>query len=264
MYILNNKFYNEESAFKPENLLREAKRQKGLPNCEVPSICILDPDGDILAYLLRSNKAKLNTCWACYHTKLYNFDFNGMEIGIVACAVGASFAVLIAEQIFVSGCDILISITSSGIISEAQQGIEYILIEEAIRDEGTSYHYLPPEKATSISSPILAQLKADLLPYNSALKVGKSWTTDAPYRETSSAIQNMRKKGVDVVEMEAAALYAFAEAKDKKVICFAHITNSMAQAGVDFEKGLENGSIASLSLIYLSVSSLVHLIEPNL
>ena len=73
MSILENKYYSEESVFKPENLLREAKRQKGLANCEVPKVCLLDPDGDILDYLLKTNMASLNKCWACYHTKLYTF-----------------------------------------------------------------------------------------------------------------------------------------------------------------------------------------------
>ena len=77
----------------------------------------------------------------------------------------------------------------------------------------------------------------------------KSWTTDAPYRETQQAIDAMKKQGVSCVEMEAAALYAFAEAKQKKVICFAHLTNTMAQEEGDFEKGEEFGSIDTLKLL---------------
>ncbi|MCB0483690.1 MAG: hypothetical protein KDC37_03930 [Flavobacteriales bacterium] len=77
----------------------------------------------------------------------------------------------------------------------------------------------------------------------------KSWTTDAPYRETESAIAAMRKEGVICVEMEAAALYSFATAKGKNVICFAHLTNTMAQQIGDFEKGEHFGSVATLNLI---------------
>ena len=100
--------------FVPENLLREARRQKNILEGKIPSICILDPDGDILSYLKTNGKASINPFWACYHTTLYNFEFEGIEFGIVGCAVGASFAVLIAEELFVSGCQLLISITSSG------------------------------------------------------------------------------------------------------------------------------------------------------
>ena len=257
MSILENKYYQEESVFKAENLLREAKRQKNLPDCKVPSVCFLDPDGDILDYLLRTEKAELSKCWACYHTKLYTFTLDGMELGIIACVVGASFAVLIAEQLFVSGCELLISVTSSGIIKKVPALFNYILIKEAVRDEGTSYHYLPAGKISVINKEILITLEKTLIKKSVHILIGKSWTTDAPYRETPTAIKNMKIADVNVVEMEAAALYAFAEAKNKKVICFAHITNSMAQNELDFEKGLENGSIASLQLIHLTAKSLL-------
>src|SRR4030095_10992652 len=257
MNILENKYYQEESVFKPENLLREAKRQKGLADCKVPTVCLLDPDGDIVEYLLRKGEAKLNNCWACYHTKLYSFEQEGMELGIIGCVVGASFAVLIAEQLFVSGCELLISVTSSGMINKVPGSINYILIKEAVRDEGTSYHYLEKGKVSSINSELLIRLENTLIKESPNALIGKSWTTDAPYRETSTAIQNMKIAGVNVVEMEAAALYAFAEVKNKMVVCFAHITNSMAQNELDFEKGLENGSIASLQLIHLTAKSLI-------
>jgi purine-nucleoside phosphorylase len=257
MNILENKYYQEESVFKPENLLREAKRQKGLPDCKVPKACLLDPDGDIVEYLLRKGEAKLNNCWACYHTKLYSFEQDGTELGIIGCVVGASFAVLIAEQLFVSGCELLVSVTSSGVIKKVSGSINYILIKEAVRDEGTSYHYLEDGKISSINSELLTRLENTLITQSPHVLIGKSWTTDAPYRETSTAIENMRTADVNVVEMEAAALYAFAEAKNKKVICFAHITNSMAQNGLDFEKGQENGSITSLQLVHLTAEKIL-------
>ena len=256
MNILENKFYSEESVFKPENLLREAKRQKRLSDCNIPKVCLLDPDGDILEYLLKTNKTSINKCWACYHTKLYTFNLDEIEFGIIACAVGASFAVLIAEQLFVSGCELLISITSSGIINPSAQNVEYILIENAIRDEGTSYHYLGPHEVASADQEIISILSKDFLKQTGNVNLGQSWTTDAPYRETTSAIQNMKLKNVSVVEMEAAALYAFAKAKNKKIVCYAHITNSMAQTEKDFEKGLENGSVTSLQVAYKTVQHL--------
>lgn len=96
-----------------------------------------------------------------------------------------------------------------------------------------------------------------LLKEVSNIIVGKSWTTDEPYRETPSAVEKMKAANVHVVEMEAAALYAFAKVKNKKVICFAHITDSMAQNEIDFEKGLENGSISSLEIVYITAKSLL-------
>jgi uridine phosphorylase len=252
MSILDNKFYDQESLFKPDNLLREARRQKQIPECNVPTICLLDPDGDILDYLLRNKKATINRCWACYHTRLYTFNLHGCEVGIVGSVVG----VLIAEQLFVSGCQWLISITSSGIIKKISESISYLLISEAVRDEGTSYHYLPAHSASTINEDLLATLETNLVSTASHIAIGRSWTTDAPYRETPGAIDSMKQADVNVVEMEAAALYAFAKAKNKNVICFAHITNSMAQNEIDFEKGIENGSISSLALVASTINAI--------
>ncbi|HEY5371192.1 MAG TPA: hypothetical protein VIJ75_19590 [Hanamia sp.] len=60
--ILDNKYFNDKSVFLPENLLREARRQKNKKECDVPSICLLDPDGDLADYLIRKNLAVKNDC----------------------------------------------------------------------------------------------------------------------------------------------------------------------------------------------------------
>ena len=78
---------------------------------------------------------------------------------------------------------------------------------------------------------------------------GAAWTTDAPFRETQAAIDAARALGLHAVEMEAAALYAFAQARQKAVVCFAHVTNQMAQFEGDFEKGVANGSREALALV---------------
>ena len=247
--LLVNKDFLAPSVFQPENLLREARRQKNISNCNVPKICVLDPDGDLAKYLIDKEEATENKCWACYHSSLYSFTSNGIEIGIIPCIVGASYAVLVAEQLFVSGCQSLISITSAGIITPPSNNKRFALITESIRDEGTSYHYLPEGQASTISQALLQKLNKYTSNANCPWFPAKSWTTDAPYRETTLAISAMEKENVCCVEMEAAALYAFAHAKNKQVICFAHLTNTMAQEEGDFEKGAHFGSIDSLNLL---------------
>jgi purine-nucleoside phosphorylase len=76
-----------------------------------------------------------------------------------------------------------------------------------------------------------------------------TWTTDAPYRETEQAIALARGQGALAVEMEAAALYAFAGARARHVLCFAHVTNQMAVIEGDFEKGEADGARDSLDVI---------------
>ena len=251
--ILAQKYYNEPSVFRPENLLREARRQMEIKECPVPEVCLLDPDGDLVTYLKRTGQAAKNECWACYHSELYSYHLNGTEIGIIPCAVGASYAVLVAEQLFVSGCNLLLSVTSSGIVTDEPIPKRFALITEAIRDEGTSYHYLPPDQPAGIQDKLQNQLSASFElekeKENQPFFEAKSWTTDAPYRETQSALDAMRESGAICVEMEASALYAFAERTNNQVICFAHLTNTMAREEGDFEKGEEFGSLETIDLV---------------
>ena len=81
------------------------------------------------------------------------------------------------------------------------------------------------------------------------LELGASWTTDAPFRETAAAIEAAHAKGILAVEMEAAALYALATARHYNIVCFAHVTNQMAQSEGDFEKGQDQGSLTALRIL---------------
>jgi purine-nucleoside phosphorylase len=78
---------------------------------------------------------------------------------------------------------------------------------------------------------------------------GETWTTDAPFRETRSALDAASARGLKAVEMEVAGLYAFALACARPVVCFALVTNEMAQVEGDFEKGADNGAEHALSLV---------------
>jgi len=241
------KSYEEPSVFTPENLLREARRQKAIALGEVPPVCILDPDGDIVEYLASNHRLSRCPHWACYHTALYEFLHEGTHFGIVGCAVGAPFAVLVTEQLFTSGCKLLISVTSAGSVGERPPDTSFMLITSALRDEGTSLHYLPPGEFVSLDDHLQALLAPALT--RIGVSSGASWTTDAPFRETTSAIAQARHLGLVSVEMEAAALYAFARARQRPVVCLAHLTNTMAQQEGDFEKGDANGSLDALHVI---------------
>ena len=247
--ILSNKHYDEQSVFLAENLLREARRQKKLKECNVPEVCLLDPDGDLAEYLIKNNLSIKNECWACYHSILYQYNLNGVVIGIIPYVVGSSYAVLVAEQLFVSGCKLLISVTSAGIINASSTTKQFALITSSIRDEGTSYHYLPAGEPALLKPQLFEILNSFSNNQSCPYSNGTSWTTDAPFRETQSAIDEMKQQNITCVEMEASALYALSGVKNYPVICFAHLTNSMAQKEGDFEKGEEFGGLDTLNLV---------------
>jgi hypothetical protein len=150
--LFESKRYDEPSVFTPESLLQEARRQKDLPERSVPDICVLDPDWDIVRHLVSTGRAEADATWPGYHTDLSRFELNGEEVGIIGCAVGASFAVLVAEQLFAAGCQFLVSVTSSGQIVPKDNPPYFVLIERALRDEGTSHHYRSPGRCATLDS----------------------------------------------------------------------------------------------------------------
>jgi len=246
---MNHDDHTAPSVFTPENLLREARRQKGIALGLVPNICVLDPDGDLVDYLRAQGLAQPDATWACYHTALDIFDLDGSTVGVVGRAVGAPFAVLVAEELFASGCRLIISMSSAGQITPIGTPPYFVLIERALRDEGTSYHYLPPASYSELRPALGEAIRATWDQTRLPLYAGASWTTDAPFRETEAMLARCRSEGILAVEMEAAALYALATAKHQDIICFAHVTNQMAQNGADFEKGVDQGSRAALQII---------------
>ena len=255
--ILAGKRYESPSAFTPESLLREARRQKSAATQPVPAICLLDPDGDIVRRLYADDRARPHDGWVCYHTDLHVFEEGGLTIGVVGCAVGASFAVLVAEELFASGCELLVSMTSSGQLKPVQAPPYFVLIDRALRDEGTSYHYAPPAEFADAPEALIGALDGAFDDVGVPMLRGATWTTDAPFRETEDAIDSMRRRGLLAVEMEAAALYAFAVARSMPVVCFAHVTNVMGRIEGDFEKGHADGTTDALRVVVTAAGRLL-------
>lgn len=260
--ILTDKLYEAPSVFTAAGLIEGARRQRRLPPGRVPSVCVLDPDTDLVKHLRATQQVARDPAWACYHTELYRLPgalgkHTGSatdDIGILAGAVGAPFAVLVAEQMFASGCQLLISITSAGQLVPLRPPPYYILIDRALRDEGTSYHYAAPSRFSGIAPDILQTLSGAFEALTMPVVTGGTWTTDAPFRETAEVIERRRAEGLLAVEMEAAALYALARARQFAIVCFAVVTNQMAQGESDFEKGAADGAIDALAVIKATAS----------
>jgi uridine phosphorylase len=258
--LLDNKNPSSPSVFHPAALLREARRQKGIPRVNVPAICILDPDGDMVRRLRKEGRSKLFEGWPCYHTQLDAFELATQTVGMVGCAVGAPFAVLVAEELFECGCRLLLSVTSAGQIVPAGPTPYFVVIDRALRDEGTSYHYAAASEYGEADPALVALADSAIKAAGLRSIVGPTWTTDAPFRETADAIDAAKRLGILAVEMEAAALYTFAKARQANVLCIAQVTNTMGQAVQDFEKGANEGTADALQIL----EAIVRAIDPQL
>jgi len=254
--ILDHKHHAAPSVFVPAALLREGRRQKRLSRVDVPAVCILDPDGDLAHALRQSKRSTPFAGWPCYHTDMDVFEIDKRPVGIIGRVVGAPFAVLVAEELFASGCRLLLNLTSAGRIVPAGEPPYFVVIDRALRDEGTSYHYAPPSEFSEADATLVAAAVSAVSRTGLTVTVGPSWTTDAPFRETAQAIEAARAKGILAVEMEAAALYAYARAAGVRILCLAHVTNTMAQSGDDFEKGEAGGADSALAALAAIVGAL--------
>jgi uridine phosphorylase len=167
---------------------------------------------------------------------------------VIGGTIGAPFAVLVAEELFALGCRALVSISSAGLVAKRFAPPFFLLIERALRDEGTSCHYLPPGRHADADPSLIAAVRERTDRLSVPVHTGQSWTTDAPFRETESLIASRRLEGIVSVEMEAAALLTLGKVLNKPVVCLAHVTNTMATREEDFEKGGDAGLSDSLSV----------------
>jgi uridine phosphorylase len=125
--------------------------------------------------------------------------------------IGAPMAAILLEDFVASGVRRFVSIGIAGGLQDGMRTGDLVIAERAIRDEGTSYHYLPDAKYAS-ASPDLTRRMIEVARQRSATcQVGAVWTTDAPYRETRAEIAQYRSEGVLAVDMEVAALFAVGE-----------------------------------------------------
>ena len=225
------------SAFRPEALVQAVRAERAMESVPVPPICILDFDGDLTDWLVKTGIAHPYPAWACFHTTMYSFEVDGTVCGIIARTIGGPYAVLVAEQLRASGAHVLLGLTSAGRVSPSLPVPSLVVATSAIRDEGTSYHYLPAADVVTAPVKLASNLYEGLQGLELPVSRGLVWTTDAPYRETAEELMEHAGNGAMAVEMQAASLFAFAEARHAEVGIVAHVTNAIDHTGEPFDKG---------------------------
>ena len=236
--ILDHKNHGEPSVFDPTACCAKPVVKSISTVQDVPAVCILDPDGDVVRHLKASGKARRFASWPCYHTELHTFELAGDDVGIVVVRRWRPICRPCCRGAVLHAPDAAFSPTSPGGQIDAVAAPPYfVVIDRALRDEGTSYHYVAPSEFAEADPRLVAIAMEAVAREGLRVFAGASWTTDALLRETTEAIESARARGVLAVEMEAAALYAFAQARDASVLCLAHVTNAMERNSAGFRKG---------------------------
>jgi hypothetical protein len=207
----------QPSAFTAKKLMEDFRRMRKVPSGDVPAVCILEFDGDLTDWLAQEGIAVPFPSWACFHTTMWATSIEGMTCGIIARTIGGPYAVLIAEQLQAAGARIIIGLTSAGRLAPNLPLPCLVVATAAVRDEGTSYHYLPPSREVACPTPVVAHLERELAATGWSVRSGKVWTTDAPYRETRIQMKKWASSGCLAVEMQTASLFAFGAARKAAV-----------------------------------------------
>ncbi len=153
----------------------------------------------------------------------------GGKVGLLGqFGIGAPAAAAVLEQLAALGTSAVVSVGTAGSLQRDLQPGDLVLCEAAVRDEGVSHHYLPPGRLATAPAEMTAALGAALRESGLAFRPGVSWTIDAPYRETVEEARHYQAEGVLCVEMEAAALFAVAEARGLRLASAFVISDSLA------------------------------------
>ena len=180
---------------------------------EVPEVCVITFFREVLEKVVVEKKAKIavDTRWEDGPHPIYEIEHQGQRVAFFHPGVGAALATGLLEEAIAYGCRKFVVVGGAGVLEKGLEVGKLILVSAAVRDEGVSYHYLPPAREVTVDPSTVAVLEELLkrrkLPYHKA----KTWTTDAPYRETPAMIAARRAEGCFTVEMEAAALLAVAQ-----------------------------------------------------
>jgi len=179
---------------------------------DVPEHCVLCFFRDVVDRVVATHNARLvaDNRWEDGPHPLYEIWYDGRRLAFLHPGCGSSLAAALLEEVVAMGCRKFIACGGCGVLRRGVGLGELIVVSSAVRDEGVSYHYLPPGREVEAHPQAVEALERVLRRRGIPYRVGKTWTTDAPYRETASKVARRRNEGCLVVEMEAAALMAVA------------------------------------------------------
>jgi uridine phosphorylase len=234
----------EDSMFSPEEFLEYYKKTEKELDFDPPSGVIFCYDSDLIKHIIAKHRP---TKIGAFKGELYLIHQGNKTIGVMAnFGIGAPIATTILEELIAFGVKKFISIGTAGTLQKKIKIGNLMICEKAIRDEGTSHHYLKGSKYSYASKKTTQKIKKAFDKHNQKYFVGTSWTIDAPYRETVAEAKQYQKEGVAAVEMELAALFAVAQYRKVEMGAVVTISDSLSELkwkpmfhSKKAEKGLE-------------------------
>lgn len=210
----------ESSLPKPYPILefdpqREAVIEPGkvIRQRDVPEACVICFFQEVIQQVAAEHQARLavDTRWEDGPHPIYEIEHGGQRLAFYHPGIGGSLSAGLLEEAIAYGCRKFIVCGGCGVLVKDLAVGHLVVVSAALRDEGVSYHYLPAGREVAAHPRGVAALEAALTRQGVPYRLGKTWTTDAPYRETRDKIARRAAEGCLTVEMEAASLMAVAE-----------------------------------------------------
>jgi uridine phosphorylase len=189
---------------------------------------------------------------------LYQINYNGKNIAVFHPGVGAPLAAGFLEEAIALGCKKFIACGGSGVLDRSISVGHLLVPTTAIRDEGTSYHYLAPAREVSAHPDTIKAIQATLDDHSIPYLLSKTWTTDAFYRETTGKVSKRKTEGCLTVEMEAAAFFAVAEFRGVKFGQILYAGDDVSMPEWD-HRGWQDRSMIRERVFWLAVESCLRL-----
>jgi uridine phosphorylase len=183
---------------------------------DMPEHCVVCFFKEVIDKIVTDNNAKVlvENRWEDGAHPVYEIEHLGKRLAFYHPGIGASLSAAILEEVIAFGCKKFIACGGSGVLAKEIAVGNLIVVSGAIRDEGVSYHYLPPSREVTANTIGMTALTGALdkrgIPYHT----GRTWTTDAPYRETPNKIAKRKEEGCLTVEMECSGMMAVAQFRD--------------------------------------------------
>jgi uridine phosphorylase len=179
---------------------------------DVPEHCVICFFQEVIDKVVAEQGATLlaRNKWEDGPHPLYEINHRGRRLAFFQPGIGGPLAAGLLEEMIACGCRKFIACGGCGVLAKEIAVGHLILVTSAVRDEGVSYHYLPPAREVAADAAGVQALTQALERLGLPYLRGKTWTTDAPYRETPNKIALRRQEGCLTVEMEAASFFAVA------------------------------------------------------
>lgn len=183
---------------------------------DIPENLVVCFFSEVIDKIVETHNAKIlvENKWEDGPHSVYEIEYKEQRLGFYKPGIGSALSASLLEEVIAFGGKKFVACGGCGVLEKDIAVGNLIVVTGAIRDEGVSYHYLPPGREIEAQKEVVDAFEEILQEQKMPYRLGKTWTTDAPYRETPRKIGKRRAEGCLVVEMEAAGMMAVAQFRE--------------------------------------------------